>query len=97
MPPLVKMMQKNKHAINSAPHGTSFANATIAQQIASTLYSDVSKITLVELNREVIKLWTIMQELAVYAEQSQNKEHPAYIRVANNLNLWLRQGNWEYQ
>lgn len=49
-----------------------------------------------KLNREAIKIWAIIQELAAYSEKLQNNktDHPSYSRAVSNLNKWFPQINW---
>jgi aminoglycoside phosphotransferase (APT) family kinase protein len=49
-----------------------------------------------ELNVEAIRVWSIMQELAVYitALIDKNTGHHSFKRASCNLNTWLNEGEW---
>jgi len=48
------------------------------------------------LNVDAIKLWAVMQELAVYSKMllKANTNHHTFKRASRNLNMWLNEGEW---
>ena len=56
--------------------------------------SEYQKLSGQELNVEALKLWAIMQELAVFSKSfiASKTNHHTFKRVARNLNTWLNEG-----
>lgn len=65
-------------------------------EMAITAYNQLSGL---RLNRQAVKAWAIMQELAAYMEHWYNydTEHPAFVRTCHHLNRWLPEGKWGNQ
>ncbi len=47
-----------------------------------------------KLNVEAVKLWAVMQELAVYSKFKANTNHHKFKGASRNLNGWLNEGEW---
>lgn len=65
----------------------------IALDAAIKKYEELSSL---KLNIEAIKVWCIMQELAVYSSSfiKNDFERPGFARGVKNLNIWFPEANW---
>lgn len=68
----------------------------ISEEVMVAAANEYQRLSGRELNTEAIKLWAILQELAVYSKSlTANKTgHHTFKRAARNLNEWLGEGDW---
>jgi aminoglycoside phosphotransferase (APT) family kinase protein len=68
----------------------------INEEVMLAAVSEYQRLSGQELNIEALKLWAVMQELAVYAKTlvANKTSHHTFKRAARNLNEWLNKGEW---
>ena len=68
----------------------------IDESVAKSAAERYSRLVNRPIDLEAMKTWAIVQELAVYSDRlsSKNTKEQAFARASNNLNAWLKRGEW---
>lgn len=68
----------------------------INEEVTHSVIQEYQRLSGQELSVEALKLWAVMQELAVFSKMiTGNKtSHHSFKRAARNLNTWLNEGEW---
>lgn len=69
----------------------------IGEDVARVAISTYEACSGTQINKELVRLWSVMQELAAFSEYSQKGQydHPSYLRARSGLKHLLPEGDWE--
>jgi aminoglycoside phosphotransferase (APT) family kinase protein len=68
----------------------------INEEVTLVAVQEYQRLSGQKLNIKAVKLWAIMQELAVFSKMmtTGKTDHHSFKRAARNLNTWLKEGEW---
>jgi len=69
----------------------------ISEDVAHAAISTYEACSGVQLNKELVRLWAVMQELAAFSEYSQKRQHdhPSFLRAKSGLKRLMPEADWD--